>query len=390
MTVTELGDADGHIIEPGNLWAERMPKDLRDMAPRWFRDEQGVFHQEIYGLDISTLEVMQGGMRPRDMLQNMGLAAAMGQDLGRVFSEDETDRYTMLDAPDWTRDGKKRLEFNLAHGVGRAVLFPTFMLAGGTFQPHVSAAACAVYNDWLQDEYCAGSGGRLIPVAALPIIDVEASVAEVKRCAERGYQAVFIRTNSVHGTKYSEPKFDAVWQAITDTGLKLGLHPLPVWDQDGTSRGFKLRDIMAASALGFPLDMMHTLYDMMAGGVFDRFPRMPTMILEAGCGWIPSMFERWEEHMKMFGKVKAPDWKSKPMDIFLRQMMVTVEAGEEIDINIALQYLPATHVALASDWPHYDGTPDLLEDFNKATHGVKDEDVRMLATGTLERWFPSH
>jgi len=390
MTVTELGDADGHIIEPGNLWAERMPKDLRDMAPRWFRDEQGVFHQEIYGLDISTLEVMQGGMRPRDMLQNMGLAAAMGQDLGRVFSEDERDRYTMLDAPDWTRDGKKRLEFNLAHGIGRAVLFPTFMLAGGTFQPHVSAAACTVYNDWLMDEYCAGSGGRLIPVAALPIIDVDASVAEVKRCAERGYQAVFIRTNSIHGTKYSEPKFDAVWQAITDTGLKLGLHPLPVWDQDGTAKGFKLRDIMAASALGFPLDMMHTLYDMMAGGVFDRFPRMPTMILEAGCGWIPSMFERWEEHMKMFGKVKAPDWKSKPMDIFLRQMMVTVEACEEIDINIALQYLPATHLALASDWPHYDGTPDLIDGFNKATHGVKDEDVRLLATGTLERWFPSH
>jgi predicted TIM-barrel fold metal-dependent hydrolase len=390
MAVDELGDADGHIIEPGNLWAERMPKDLRDMAPRWFRDEQGVFHQEIYGLDISTLEVMHGGMRPRDMLQNMGLAAAMGQDLGRVFSEDETDRYTMLDAPDWTRDGRKRLEFNLAHGVGRAVLFPTFMLAGGTFQPHVSAAACTVYNDWLQDEYCAGSGGRLIPVAALPIIDVEASVAEVKRCAERGYQAVFIRTNPIHGTKYSEPKFDPVWRAITDTGMKLGLHPLPVWDQDGTARGFKLRDIMAASALGFPLDMMHTLYDMMAGGVFDRFPRMPTMILEAGCGWIPSMFERWEEHMKMFGKVKAPDWKSKPMDIFLRQMMVTVEACEEIDINIALQYLPATHVALASDWPHYDGTPDLLDGFNKATRGVKDEDARMLATGTLERWFPSH
>src|SRR6186997_187857 len=174
MTVTELGDADGHIIEPGNLWAERMPKELRDMAPRWFRDEQGVFHQEIYGLDISTLEVMQGGMRPRDMLQNMGLAAAMGQDL-----------------------------------------------AGGTFQPHVSAAACTVYNDWLMDEYCAGSGGRLIPVAALPIIDVDASVAEVKRCAERGYQAVFIRKKSSHGTKSYEPKFDAVWQEITDTGLKL-------------------------------------------------------------------------------------------------------------------------------------------------------------------------
>jgi uncharacterized protein len=390
MAVTELGDADGHLIEPGDLWAERMPVDLRPLAPRWFRDDQGVFHQEIYGIDIGTLEIMHGGMRPRDMLQNMGLAAAMGQDLARVFTDDERDRYTMLDAPDWTRDGRKRLDFNLAHGVGRAVLFPTFMLAGGTFQPHVSAAACTVYNDWLSDDYCAGSGGRLIPVAALPVIDVEAAVAEVRRCAEKGFPAVFIRTNPIHGTKYSDRKFDALWQVIQDTGLKLGLHPLPVWDQEGISRGLKLPDIMAASALGFPLDMMHTLYDMMAGGVFDRFPRMQTMILEAGCGWIPSMFERWEEHMEMFGRVKAPDWKSKPMEIFLRQMMVTVEACEEIDINIALQYMPASHIALASDWPHYDGTPELLAGFNRATSKLKDEDVRMLATGTLERWFPSH
>ena len=92
MTIDELGDADGHLIEPGDLWAERMPKDLRPMAPRWFRDEEGVFHQEIYGLDIGTLEVMHGGMSPRDMLQNMGLAAAMGQDLARVFTVVDRDR----------------------------------------------------------------------------------------------------------------------------------------------------------------------------------------------------------------------------------------------------------------------------------------------------------
>ena len=45
MAISELGDADGHIIEPGDLWTERMPVDLQGMSPRWFRDEQGVFHQ---------------------------------------------------------------------------------------------------------------------------------------------------------------------------------------------------------------------------------------------------------------------------------------------------------------------------------------------------------
>ncbi len=390
MPITELADADGHIIEPGDLWVERLPADLREMGPHYYRDEDGVFHQKIYGIDIDTLDVMHGGMRPRDMLQNMGLSCAMGVSLDRVFSESQRERHTILDAPRWAVDGRERLDFNTRHAVSRAVLFPTFMLAGGTFLPHLAPAVCQVYNDWMLRDYCGGSGGRLIPVAALPVIDVDAAVAETKRCAALGFPAVFVRTNPVHGKRYSDRSFDPLWQAITDADVKLGLHPLPMWDQDGTSRGYKLPDIMGASCLGFPLDMIATLWDMMSGGVFDRFPRMQTMILEAGAGWLPSMFERFEEHREMFGALKAPDWKTPPMEIFLRQMMITVEACEETDIQIALQFLPADHVALASDWPHYDGTPELLDGFNEASAGLKPDDARMLATGTLERWFPSH
>jgi predicted TIM-barrel fold metal-dependent hydrolase len=389
MQIEEIGDADGHLIEPGDLWVERMPKHLRDQAPYFYRDEAGVFHQRIYGIEIADLPVMFGGISPKDMLDNMGLACAMGVPLDRVFAGDDRERHTILDAADWTKDGEKRLAFNLEHGVGRAVLFPTFMLAGGSFFPTIAADVCRIYNDWVLNEYCAGSGGRLIPVAALPMTDVAAAVAEVRRSAENGFPAVFIRTNPVQGTKYSEPAFDPLWRAITATGVKLGLHPLPMWDQDGTSLGFKLRDIMAASALGFPMDMMYTLYDMMAGGVFDRFPAMQTMILEAGVGWIPSMFERWEEHRELFGRIKAPAWKTPPQEIFERQMMVTVEACEESDIRIALEFLAADHLAIASDWPHYDGTPGLLDGFRAVSGGLDPADAQMIATGTLERWFPS-
>ena len=392
MPITELADADGHIIEPGDLWVERLPRDLREIAPRFYRDEEGRFHQCIYGIDIQNLDVMFGGMRPSDMLQSMGLACAMGMPLERVFASDERERFTILDAPRWAVDGRERLAFNTENKVGRAVLFPTFMLSGGTFLPHLAPAVCEVYNDWMVREYCAGSGGRLIPAAALPTIDVEASVAEVRRTAEMGVPVAFIRTNAVAGTKYSDRRFDPLWQAIVDAGIKLGLHPLPMWDQDGTSKGYRLPDIMAASCLGFPMDMIHTLYDMMRGGVFDRFPTMQTMILEAGVGWLPSMFERFEEHREMFGAIKAPEWKTPAMEIFLRQMMVTVEACEETDLKIALEFLPADHVAVASDWPHYDGTPELLAGFERAATEaeIAAEDAQMLATGTLEKWFPSH
>jgi len=388
-TIEHLADADGHVIEPGDLWVERLPGDLRPLAPRFYRDEDGVFHSRVYGIEVASLPTMHG-ISPKAMLDNMGLACAMGLPLERVFTGPDRERHTILDAPRWAFEGSARLDFNTSHGVSRAVLYPTFMLSGGTFLPHLAPAVCAVYNDWMLEDYCAGSGGRLIPVATLPVVDVDAAVAEVRRVAERGVPAVFIRTNPVHGKKYSDRSFDPLWQAIVDTGLKLGLHPLPMWDQDGTSRGYRLTDIMAASCLGFPMDMMHTLYDMMSGGVFDRFPTMPTMILEAGVGWLPSFFERLEEHREAFGRLMAPEWKTSPMEIFLRQMMVTVEACEATDLRIALEFLPADHVALASDWPHYDGTPDLLGGFHKASGGLRYEDLRMVATGTLERWFPSH
>jgi predicted TIM-barrel fold metal-dependent hydrolase len=388
--IDHLADADGHNIEPGDLWVERLPVELRPLAPHFYRDDEGTFHSRIYGIDISSLDVMHGGIRPKDMLDNMGLACAMGVPLARVFAGPDRERHTILDAPGWAMDGRARLDFNTRHGLSRAVLYPTFMLAGGTMLPHVGPAVCQVYNDWILKDYCAGSGGRLIPVATLPTIDVDAAVAETRRVAEIGFPAVFIRTNPVQGRKYSERAFDPLWQAIVDTGLKLGLHPLPMWDQDGTSRGYRLSDIMGASCLGFPMDMIATLYDMMAGGVFDRFPTLPTMILEAGVGWLPSFFERFEEHREQFGALKTPDWKTPPMEIFERQMMVTVEACEEIDLKIALEFLPADHVALASDWPHYDGTPDLLSGFRKAGKGLDPKDLEMVAWGTLERWFPSH
>lgn len=41
-----------------------------------------------------------------------------------------------------------------------------------------------------------------------------------------------------------------------------------------------------------------------------------------------------------------------------------------MSFKIALEFLPADHVALASDWPHYDGTADLVGGFPPTTAGV--------------------
>ena len=42
------------------------------------------------------------------------------------------------------------------------------------------------YNDWHVDEWCAAYPGRFIPCAILPTYDMDATIAELKRMADKG------------------------------------------------------------------------------------------------------------------------------------------------------------------------------------------------------------
>src|SRR5207245_9778351 len=79
--------------------------------------------------------------------------------------------------------------------VDGSLSFPTFpRFCGQTFldarDKEVALACVRAYNDWMVDEWCADSGGRLIPLCLIPLWDVEAAVAEVRRNAARGCRAV--------------------------------------------------------------------------------------------------------------------------------------------------------------------------------------------------------
>ena len=46
------------------------------------------------------------------------------------------------------------------------------------------------YNDWMVEEWCGDSGGRLIPLCIVPLWDAELAAEEVRRNAARGVRAV--------------------------------------------------------------------------------------------------------------------------------------------------------------------------------------------------------
>ena len=114
--------------------------------------------------------------------------------------------------------------------VEASLSFPTFpRFCGQTFleaKDRELAEACVyAYNDWMVEEWCGDSGGRLIPLTLIPLWDADLAAAEVRRNAARGVRAVcfseippHLGLPSIH-TGYWDPFFVACEE--TQTG---GVH----------------------------------------------------------------------------------------------------------------------------------------------------------------------
>ena len=85
-------------------------------------------------------------------------------------------------------DPKARLEDMDLNWVEASLCFPTFpRFCGQTFteakDQELGLACVKAYNDWMVEEWCGDCGGRLIPLASIPLWDVELAAAEVRRNA---------------------------------------------------------------------------------------------------------------------------------------------------------------------------------------------------------------
>src|SRR4029077_11390787 len=91
------------------------------------------------------------------------------------------------------------------------------------------AALCvSAYNDFMLDEWCGVSDGRLIPLGIVPIWDAEAAADEVRRTAARGMRAVcfseapaHLGLPSIHGG-YWDPLFAACVETQTVLAIHIG------------------------------------------------------------------------------------------------------------------------------------------------------------------------
>ena len=140
-------DADGHVLEPPDLWENYLEEKYRDRALRIRVDDDGLEYLEING-------------KPSQRTRNgsLGIMGAMG-------SEDlkpSPDRRYADSMPLGACDAADRLKLMDQENLVCSLLYPTIGLLWEVEEtdPEISLAYARAYNRWIAD-FCRDSGGPL-------------------------------------------------------------------------------------------------------------------------------------------------------------------------------------------------------------------------------------
>ncbi|MFP8880091.1 MAG: hypothetical protein VCE43_11915, partial [Myxococcota bacterium] len=154
-------DADGHILEPPDLWERYLEPAYRARALRIRRGDNGLEYLEIDG-------------RPSKLVRN-GMPSGLGamDMVGGIFYEREKSGCDYRDnAPFGAMDPAERIARIEHENIERVFLYPTLnvLWVAECEDEDLTQAYLRAYNRWIV-EFCADSGGRLIPIAQLSLGD---------------------------------------------------------------------------------------------------------------------------------------------------------------------------------------------------------------------------
>ena len=368
MQAIKVVDADGHIMEPPDLWEKNLEPKYKSQALRILKDGEGLEYLEIDGRKSKVLN--SGGLQ-----SFAGIGSTLAERRNIWFKAGGMD---YKDArPPAGIDPHERIKWMDEHGVDASLLYPSLGISWETEcgDPKLAQAYCRVYNDWLVD-FCNSYPDRLIPVAHISLLDVAEGVIEIKRAAELGMKGVYLFSHPANGIPYGDRFYDPFWAEAQELGMPIGIHvsntPNFVGHHlyqggFGASRWFY--------NLMFHGDSLLAFTTMFNGAVFERFPRLKVVVVEIGCGWIAHWLEFMDAKYKMVGF--DTEMKRRPSEYFERQCWVSGETDEKTFPAMA-QLVGAHKLLWGSDYPHAEGHAEPVEELKQTIEGLSEEDQRKI------------
>jgi predicted TIM-barrel fold metal-dependent hydrolase len=356
---------DSHFLEPDDLWREALPPRLAELVPRSEKDPDGQW-ETVHVDGISFRRKLPTG-KALDFIEASSRAPGAG---------DITKRLPDLDQ----------------EGIWAELVFPSLGMWSSSFRtPEVLREALRVSNDWAYetiDKY----SPRLISTAQVSTLDIGDAVAELERCAEMGYRAVFMPVTPHPLQKdYNQDDWEPFWAAAEAANMVLAFHigTDPIDLSKGASMGVVYR-----GPGGAVLNHTNTTFGgqlavtkMVASGALDRHPNLKILISEGGATWVPFLVDRMEEAYWQHAMSVRPKLKRSPREIVYSQVYASFQ--HDISAVSAMTAMGYENVMWGSDYPHLEGTYGHTQE---TLHGLFDNvDAKVrerITVGAFTELFP--
>ena len=323
----QIISVDDHLIEHPRVFSDRLAAKYLAEGPRIVEDEKGrhIWHFEDKVFPYIGLNAVAGKSPEEYGLEPL----RFGDMIPGCY--DPVERVKDMDVD----------------GVQAACCFPSFPGFGGRVFLNASdkdlAFACLqAWNDFSIDEWSATAPGRYVPLALLPIWDVERCVSELKRVAAKGARVVSFPDSPVPLglPSFHSDHWGPLWDVFEDTGVVVSLHFgsgsfVPGFGASAKqlSPAYRGGDFQSVSArmdgavkdddaptctsfAVYATNLMWTASDLIFSGQLQKHPRLAFMLAEGGIGWFPYIWERMDQVWSRHRYYQPIDFDSRPSDLF--------------------------------------------------------------------------
>jgi len=346
-------DVDTHYAEPPDLWTSRAPAKFRDRVLHVRRKADG---KQAWFLD--NLEV---GM--------------IGPSVVRKDMSKELHTYTIPDFDEMSlasTEAKARVAFMDTQGVGTQIVYPNIIGFGAQQLMRVSDDVelrhwhVQAYNDALVDFQKEG-GGRLLPQAALPLWDIDASLKELERIRKMGLTGVAMsdKPKDFGQVSLASPEWERFFATCQDLGLPINFHI-----GSGSFEGEKEKwwhpernSILPDMTLNGPLSTFTAvnnflqlsvdIMNLILTGILEKFPKLNFVLVESGAAWIPFVVQGMEHNFKeMLTPAQRAKFKRTPTEQFKDQLYASYWFEDANCIDHYLRAFGPDNLLFETDFPH--------------------------------------
>jgi predicted TIM-barrel fold metal-dependent hydrolase len=266
----------------------------------------------------------------------------------------------MSDHPEY-RNRDARLRLMDEQGLGGAIFLPTLgvgMEQALIHDPPALLAAFRAFNRWMEEDWGFAYQERIFAAPMLTLVDPDEAVKSVEWGLEQDARffvlvpgPVITRSGPVSP---ADPIFDPVWARLAEAGAVVTAHGgnayytnyLSDWGESSEMEAFRQNPFRAIVSWSAVQDWFANL---LAHGLFQRFPNLRMASIETGSDWVFHLFDKLE---KSYSQTPG-GYPEDPRETFKRH--VSVSPYYEDELAALRDLLGADRMLMGSDYPHAEG-----------------------------------